>query len=79
MIREGTVNQYPTIPWQIPNLLERLPAKMKMETWVLRLWRKYFPTLLQSDDNSITAFRDDMTNPIEVEIPPLSHEEARSA
>ena len=38
----------------------------------LLLWRKNFFTLLQSGDE-ITAFKDDVPNPIDVKIPPPSH------
>ena len=44
---------------------------------VLRLWRKHFSTLLQSDDDTNTAFMNVVHNPIDddgVEIPPPSHE-----
>ena len=49
---------------------------------MLRLWRKYFPTLLQGDDDTNTAFRDVIPKPIDddgVEILQSSHEEVRVA
>ena len=49
---------------------------------VLRLWRKYFSTLLQGNDDINTAFRDVVPNLIVddgVEIPSLSHEEVKVA
>ena len=44
---------------------------------VIRLWRKHLSTLLQGDDDTNTASRDDVPNPLDddgVEIPPPSHE-----
>ena len=44
---------------------------------VLRLWRKHFSTLLQGYDDTNTAFRYAVPNPIDddgVEIPPPSQE-----
>ena len=49
---------------------------------MLRLWRKYFSTLLQGDNGTNTACRDVVPNPINdngVEIPPPSHEEVKVA
>ena len=48
---------------------------------VLRLWRKHFSTLLQSDNYTKTAFRDFVPNPIDddcVDIPLPSHEQSKS-
>ena len=50
--------------------------------WVLRLRRKHFSTLLQGNDDSNTAFRDIVPNPIDdagMEIPPPIHEEVKGA
>ena len=49
---------------------------------LLRLFRKHFSTLLQGEDNTNTAFRHVVPNPIDddgVEISPPSHEEVKVA
>ena len=45
-------------------------------------WRKFFSTVLQGDDDTNTAFRDVVPNPIDddgVEVSPPSHEEVKVA
>ena len=58
---------------------------MSMVTYphaMLRLWRKYFSTLIQGDDDINTAYRGIVPNAIDddgVEIPPTSHEAVKVA
>ena len=47
---------------------------------VLRLWRKHFSTLLQGDDDTNTAYSDDVPNQINDDgVEPHSHEEVKVA